>query len=197
MRWIGELQRGGRSPYEAEESPTNQPELARSGEGLGAVPCAELAVMLPVWLLTVPTETKRSPATSELVLPEARRLSTSTSRSLNGSSRCSCAARRPGASPSSAPDLGVSSQQTLPGALAQGVGRDAFLRSQFQMSFAGQRMEHLRRFINGERGSHGGRGGGELPVLLQGAKELFLLLPRIRDGTMGLFVRRYRAVDLP
>ena len=42
--------------------------------------------MLPVWLLTVPTETKRSPAASELVLPEASMVSTSSSRSLNGSS---------------------------------------------------------------------------------------------------------------
>src|SRR5215216_152504 len=52
--------------------------------------------MLPVWDLTVPTATKRSRAISALVRPEARSASTSSSRSLKGSSSC-CAPSRGGA----------------------------------------------------------------------------------------------------
>src|SRR5918998_1322244 len=43
--------------------------------------------MLLPWDLTVPSATKRSLAISALVLPEATKLSTSSSRSLSGSSR--------------------------------------------------------------------------------------------------------------
>src|SRR5688572_23732867 len=43
--------------------------------------------MLAVWLLTVPTETKRSRAASAVALPDASTARTSSSRALHGSSR--------------------------------------------------------------------------------------------------------------
>jgi hypothetical protein len=80
--------------------------------------------MSPVWLSTVPTETKRSPATSALVLPEASMLGTSSS--LKGSSSRSCATNQPGASPLPKRAL---SPCPAPAWFTQGVGHDAFLVS--------------------------------------------------------------------
>src|SRR5215210_4474693 len=158
----------------------NQPELARPIEGLGTVPCAELAVDVAGVALDGAHGDEELPCclrvglargeyAQHLELALAQRIFESLLR--DDSARC------------------------LPAWLAQGVGHDAFLRAQFQMAIAGQRIEHLRRLVNGERGSHGGCGRGEPAALLQGAKELFLLLPRPWDGTAGLFVRRYSAAD--
>src|SRR5918995_2620945 len=105
--------------------------------------------MLPVWDLTVPVATKRSRAISALVRPDAMSASTSSSRSLKGSSS-RCAPRRGGAPSSSDPvSEGVESSSGL-----RGVGLDlSSVASAIGVAIPQTRTSH-QRLVRGTRTRH-------------------------------------------